>query len=106
MSWSSRKEKERIFCTVYFEGNFFQNIHTFAYQKPLLHTLLLLVFNIVERLQCNLNKNVCQYQQKPPEKQELTFFRLELFHIKTKVCVKYSVNGCRSNQRTIQIVKR
>ena len=66
---------------------------------------MLLVFEIVERLQCNLNKNVCQYQQKP-EKQELTFFRIVLFHIKTRVCVKYSVNGCRSNQRTIQIVKR
>ena len=32
----------------------FQNIHTFTYQKTLLHTLLLLVFKIVESLQCIL----------------------------------------------------
>ena len=34
----------------------FHNIHTFAYQKALHHTLLLLVFKIVESLQCILNK--------------------------------------------------
>ena len=32
----------------------FQNIHTFTYQKILLHTLFLLVFEIVESLQCIL----------------------------------------------------
>ena len=32
----------------------FQNMHTFSYQKTLLHTLLLLVFKIVESLQCIL----------------------------------------------------
>ena len=58
------KEKRGHFCTVYFVRrtflkNFvlsqcivywihFQNIHTFTYQKTLLHTLLLLVSNIVE----------------------------------------------------------
>ena len=31
------------------------NIHTFTYQKTSLHTLLLLVFKIVESLQCILN---------------------------------------------------
>ena len=71
MSWSSRKKKEGIFCTVYFvRRNFFnicvlsqcivywthfQNIHNFTYQKILLHTLLLLVFKTVESLQCILN---------------------------------------------------
>ena len=44
----------------------FQNIHTFTYQKALLHTLLLLVFKIVESLQCILNEfpfkdpNICR----------------------------------------------
>ena len=67
MSWSSRKKKEGIFVPfILSEGNFFnicalsqcivywthfQNIHTFTYQKTLLHTLLLLVFKIVESLQ-------------------------------------------------------
>ena len=32
----------------------FQNIHTFTYQKTLLHTLLLPVSKIVESLQCIL----------------------------------------------------
>ena len=68
-----RKKKARIFCTVYFsERNFFnicvlfhclvywihfQNIHTFTCQKRLLHTLLLLVFKILESLQCILNEH-------------------------------------------------
>ena len=35
----------------------FQNIHTFTYQKTLLHTLLLLlIFKMVESIQCILNK--------------------------------------------------
>ena len=34
----------------------FQNIHTLTYQKTLLHTLLLLVFKIVESLQYIFNK--------------------------------------------------
>ena len=62
MGWSSRKKKEGIFRTVYFVRRkkfltfcFIQNINTFAYQKTLLHTLLLLVFKIVEILQCILN---------------------------------------------------
>ena len=52
-SWSSLKKKEDMFCTVYFEFFFdicvlpqctvywiqFQNIHTFTYQKTLIHTL-------------------------------------------------------------------
>ena len=39
-------------CKVYWIH--FQNIHTFTYQKTLLHTLLLLVFKIAESLQCIL----------------------------------------------------
>ena len=62
MSWSSRVKKEGIFskkicvlwqCVVYWMP--FQNIHTFTYQKWLLHSLLLLAFEIVESLQCILN---------------------------------------------------
>ena len=40
-------------CIVYWID--FQNIHTFTYQKTLLRKLLLLVFKIVESLQCILN---------------------------------------------------
>ena len=68
MRWGSRKKKDWSFCTVYFvKGNFFnicvlsecivywihfQNIHTFTYQKTLLHILLLLVSKIVESGRC------------------------------------------------------
>ena len=71
MTWSSWKKKEGIFCTVYFVRRkffnicvlsqcivywiHFQNIYTFTYQKTLLCTPLLLVFKIVESLQCILN---------------------------------------------------
>ena len=68
----ARKRKKRAFFVPFIlsEGNFFnicvlsqcivywihfQNIHTFAYQKTLLHTLLLLVFKMLENLQCILN---------------------------------------------------
>ena len=34
----------------------FRNIHTFTYQKTLLHTLLLLVSKIVESFQCILKQ--------------------------------------------------
>ena len=67
MSWSSQKKKEGIFCTVHFVRRFFfnisvlsqcivywihfQNKYTFTFQKTLLHTLLFLVFKIVENLQ-------------------------------------------------------
>ena len=30
-----------------------------------------------------------------PEKRKLKFFRRALFHMKTKVCLKYFVNDCR-----------
>ena len=71
---SSRKKKEGIFCTVCFVRRkffltflltsqfivywiHFQNIHihTFTYQKTLLHTLLLFIFKISKSLQCILN---------------------------------------------------
>ena len=70
MSWSSRKKKEGIFCTVHFAWRkffnicvlcqcivywiHFQNIRTFKYQKTLLHALSLVVFKIVESPQCIL----------------------------------------------------
>ena len=68
MSWSS--QKSTFFATfILSEGNFFniyvisqcivywvyfQNTYPFTYQKPFLHTLLLLVFKIVKSLQCIL----------------------------------------------------
>ena len=72
MSWSSGKKKDGIFCTAYFVRRKFyltfvfffqckvycipfQNIHTFTYQKVLLHTLLL---KIVKSLQCILKVTV------------------------------------------------
>ena len=72
MSWSSlKKKREHSFYRLFgLKGIFFkicvlsqcivhwihfQNIHNFTHQKPLLHTLLLLVFKIVESLQCILN---------------------------------------------------
>ena len=68
----ARERKKRVFFVPFllFEGIFFnicvlsqcivywinfQNIHTFTYQKTLLHTLLLPVFKVVESLQCILN---------------------------------------------------
>ena len=55
VSWSSRKKKEGIFCTVYFVCFhicvlskckvyliLFQNIHTFTYGKTLFHTIFCL----------------------------------------------------------------
>ena len=69
MSYSSRKKKNTFIPFILSEGNFFkicvlshcivywihfQNIHTFTYQKILLHTLLLLVSTIDESLQCIL----------------------------------------------------
>ena len=71
MNWSSQKKTEGIFLLFIFsEGIFltfvlylnvqcieytFTYIHTFTYQKALLHTLLLRVFKIVKSLQCILN---------------------------------------------------
>ena len=40
-------------CIMYWTH--FQNIHTFTYQKTLLHTLLLFISKIVESLHCILN---------------------------------------------------
>ena len=44
----------------------FENIHTFTYQKTLLHTLLLLVFKIVENLQYILNEPTCYKNSEKP----------------------------------------
>ena len=66
MSWSSRKEKQGVFCSVYFAwSNFFnicvlcqcivywlniQNMYSFTSQKTLFHTLFCLLLKIVESL--------------------------------------------------------
>ena len=73
----ARERKKRAFLYRFFflpKGNFFkicilsqcivywthfQNIHTFTYQKTLLHTTLLLISKIVERLQCILKSYFC-----------------------------------------------
>ena len=77
----ARERKTRAFFVLFIlsEGNFFkicilpqyivywihfQNIHTSAYQKTLLHTLLLLVFIIVEYLPCILK---CVFLYSNPE---------------------------------------
>ena len=75
----ARKRKESAFFVtfIFFEGDFFniwvlsqcvvylinfQNIYNFTYQKTLLHTLLLLVFKIVEILQCIHNRFCLLFQ--------------------------------------------
>ena len=72
-----QRKKSAIFVTfILFEGFFlnicvlsqcimywinFQNIYTFTYSKTLIHTLLLLVFKIVESLQCILEIKILKY---------------------------------------------
>ena len=74
MSWSSRKQKEGIFCTIYFVRRYFfkrncvlsqcivcrihfQNIHTFTYQKkPLLHTLFSLFLKSSKAFSVSLSR--------------------------------------------------
>ena len=74
MSWNSQKKEEGIFVPfILSEGDFFKicvlsqwivhwihflNLHTFTFQKTLLHTLLLLVSKTIESLQCILNAGV------------------------------------------------
>ena len=77
-----RKRKKRAFFVPFIlsEGNFFdicvlsqcivyrihfQNIHTFRYQKSSLHTLLLLVFNIIKSLQYILKLESVYVSLKP-----------------------------------------
>ena len=70
MSWSSRKKRKGIFCTVYFVRRkffnicflsqcivywiHFQNIHTFTYQKILLHTLFCLFLKLSKSFSVSL----------------------------------------------------
>ena len=74
--WAGAREwKKRAFFVMFIlsEGNFcnicvlsqcivywmhFQKIHTFTYKKILLHTLLLLAFKIINRLECILKFSV------------------------------------------------
>ena len=53
--------------------------------------------NFIELLpsaQSSSRIHFCQYQQKSAEKQKWNFFHSALFHIKTRVCLKYFVNNC------------
>ena len=60
----------------------FQNIHTFIYQKILLHTLLLLVFKIVEYLQCNLKQILWRWRSSISKKsKKFGNYREELWNI-------------------------
>ena len=43
-------------------------------------------------------KKFCRYQQKSPQKQKLNLFRITLFHMKTKVYLKYFVNDSLGKQ--------
>ena len=63
-------------CIVYWIQ--FQNIHKFTYQKTSLHTLLLLVFKIVEILQCILKME--QYISLIYIYENLLTYNLDCFH--------------------------
>ena len=89
MSWSSRKKKEDTFWTSYFVWrkflkhlcfiSIYSSLNTlseyknFTYQKSLLYPLLLLVFKIVKRLQCILNKGWYSRKNNYPNKIFQTF---------------------------------
>ena len=78
----------------------FQNIRTFTYLKTLLHTLLLLVFKIVESIQCILNlifpiKSFFYLTKKS---------RQNLKILRTKICSKNtgeSLDECRRVTRRV-----
>ena len=77
MSWSSRKKKEGIFCTVYFVYRLYRNSLCFITMYIVLNTLseytyfyisknitsytFLLVFKIVESLQCILKDTIASF---------------------------------------------
>ena len=79
MSWSSRKKKEGIFCTVYFVYRLYRNSLCFITMYIVLNTLseytyfyisknitsytFLLVFKIVESLQCILKDTIASFTQ-------------------------------------------
>ena len=100
LGWvGARERKKRTFFVPFIlsEGNFlkicissqwivywmqFQNIHTFTIQKTLLHTLLLLVFKIVESLQCTLKVFSRHFNTK-------LLFQMKPFYV--KVLSKYQL---------------
>ena len=57
----------------------FQNIHTFTYQKTILHRLLLLVFEIIECLQCILETIICQQASLPQKKINFKKKKIDLY---------------------------
>ena len=65
-------------------------MHTFKYQKTLFHTILLLVFKIVESLQCILKKfenhpNIKVIKSGKKEEQTSTFSNNSYEEILTKI---------------------
>ena len=107
MSWSSRKKKERIFCTVYFArrkpSNIwvlsqcivywinFQNIYTFTNQNTLLHTLLLVVLKTTESLKCILKKVSWYYESNGWNQKEQV-----LPVTKKMICEYSSIASCKA----------
>ena len=104
MTLGSRKKKEGFFvpfilskgiffnigvlsqCIVYWIH--FEIIHTFTYQKTLLHTLLLLIFKIVGNLQCILKAGFFPQKSSiyPPKVPKRTYC-IFINNIKTLTCV-------------------
>ena len=81
MSWSLRKKEKGIFCAVYFvrreffskicvlsqcivSWTHFQNIHTFTYQKTLIHTLSLLVLQLPKTFSVSISVFGYEYLKK------------------------------------------
>ena len=75
MSWSLQKKKENTFCTIYFVWRKFfkhicflsqclwyymhvHNIHTFTYQKTLLHTLFSLFLKSLKAFSVSLKQSI------------------------------------------------
>ena len=137
---SSRKKKEGIFCTVCFVRRkffltflltsqfivywiHFQNIHihTFTYQKTLLHTLLLFIFKISKSLQCILNywellmlNAICEVSSKYKEEvfifvyvEEQTFYRsFFICHSLRKSSASFFCFGLRKHFLTLLFILR
>ena len=84
-------------CVVYWIN--LQNIHTFTYQKTVLCTLLLLVFIIVENLQCFLKCHIFSFQKFSFDKK--TTFSLILCNL-----TSYDCGSCERDQVPKKIMKK